>query len=56
MVRLPRCVGPREQAGVVRVWGVPCREGAHREGLDGPNDLTVLGHPLDAPHCRLELG
>lgn len=29
---------------------------ATREGLDGPHDLTVLGDPLDASHCCLELG
>lgn len=44
-------------------WGVggsrgghPIEKGAHREGLDGPHDLAVLGDPLDTPHRRLELG
>ena len=55
-VRLPPCTGPSKQAGVGGDLRVPGREGAHWEGLDGPHDLTVLGHPLDAAHCRLELG
>lgn len=39
------------------VWkGRPAENGAHREGLDGPHNLTVFGDPLDTPHCRLELG
>lgn len=39
------------------VWrGLPTEKGAHREGLDGPHDLTVLRDPLDAPHRGLELG
>lgn len=38
------------------VEGHPTEKGAHREGLDGPHDLTVLGDPLHTPHCRLELG
>lgn len=29
---------------------------AHREGLDWPDDLAVLGHPLDAAHCSFEFG
>lgn len=29
---------------------------AHREGLDGPDDLAVLWDPLHAAHGGLELG
>lgn len=45
-------------AGAVclEVKGHPTEKGTHREGLDGPHDLAILGDPLDTPHCRLELG
>ena len=29
---------------------------AHREGLDWPDDLAVLRHPLHTAHCGLKLG
>lgn len=49
-LRLPLAPGPGSRRRVGWGSGAPCREGAHWEGLDGPRDLTVLGHPLDAPH------